>query len=160
MTQQPTDTVFHKIVRGEVPCHTVWEDDDHLAFLSIFPNTPGVTVVIPKTWQPSNFAHVKPAALCALMRAAQTVARLIEKNLPTVGRVGLIFEGFGVDYLHAKLFPMHGTGDMTQWTPIESARTEEVYTQYPGFLSSHDAARVDDETLAAIAAQIRGESDN
>ncbi len=148
------ETIFHKIVRGDVPCHKVWEDEKHVAFLSIFPNTDGVTVVIPKQWAPSNFTQVEPAVLCDLMRAAQTVARKIEAAFPDVGRVGLIFEGFGVDYLHAKLFPMHGTGDMTQWQPIENARTE-YYDTYPGFLSSHDAAQVDDATLARIARKIR-----
>ncbi len=150
------ETIFHKIVRGEVPCHKVWEDEKHLAFLSIFPNTPGVTVVIPKEWAPSNFAHVESDVLCDLMRAAQTVARRIEERMPDVGRVGLVFEGFGVDYLHAKLFPMHGTADMEKWAPIESARTE-FYDTYPGYISSHDAAQADDATLARIAAQIRGE---
>jgi diadenosine tetraphosphate (Ap4A) HIT family hydrolase len=36
------------IVKGEVPSHGVWQDADHMAFLSIFPNTEGVTVVITK----------------------------------------------------------------------------------------------------------------
>ena len=40
--------VFCKIVANESPSHRIWEDDNHLAFLSIYPNTPGVTVVIPK----------------------------------------------------------------------------------------------------------------
>ena len=40
--------IFCKFVQGELPCHKVWEDDEHLAFLSIYPNTRGGTVVIPK----------------------------------------------------------------------------------------------------------------
>ena len=47
------DCIFCKIVNGEVPCHKVWEDEKHLAFLTIFPNTEGVTVVIPKKHYPS-----------------------------------------------------------------------------------------------------------
>lgn len=148
------ETIFHKIVAGDVPCHKVYEDEAHLAFLSIFPNTDGTTVVIPKTWQPSNFAEVDPQALADLMRAAQKVAQQIEGALPDVGRVGLVFEGFGVDYLHAKLFPMHSTAEMESWHPIESKRTD-FYTVYPGYISSHDAARADDARLAEIAAQIR-----
>jgi len=150
----PEETIFHKIVRGEAPCHKVWEDENFLAFLSIFPNTPGVTVVIPKEWQPSDVAQVDSEVVCGLMRAVQTVSHKITRALPDVGRVGVVFEGFGVDYLHAKLFPMHGTADMDQWRPIENARTE-VYETYPGYISSHDAARADDEELARIAAQIR-----
>jgi len=43
-----SDTIFDKIVRGELDAYKVWEDDGHLAFLTPFPNTPGFTVVIPK----------------------------------------------------------------------------------------------------------------
>ena len=42
------DCVFCDIVSGDAPAHTVWENDEYLAFLSIFPNTEGATVVIPK----------------------------------------------------------------------------------------------------------------
>ncbi|WP_197734991.1 HIT family protein [Photobacterium damselae] len=41
--------VFCEIVKGKLPCHKVWEDDKHLAFLSIYPNTKGFTVVILKS---------------------------------------------------------------------------------------------------------------
>ena len=40
--------VFCDIVKGRVPCHKIWENDEHLAFLSIFPNTKGFSVVITK----------------------------------------------------------------------------------------------------------------
>src|SRR3982074_3696479 len=42
------DTVFSKIIRGEIPCHKVYEDDFVLAFLDINPLSPGHTLVIPK----------------------------------------------------------------------------------------------------------------
>jgi histidine triad (HIT) family protein len=45
--------IFCQIVTGQAPCHTIWEDDGHLAFLSIFPNTPGFSVVLPKAHFPS-----------------------------------------------------------------------------------------------------------
>ncbi len=45
--------IFCQIVEGKAPCHKVWEDEHHLAFLSIFPNTDGFTVVIPKKHYPS-----------------------------------------------------------------------------------------------------------
>jgi histidine triad (HIT) family protein len=43
-----TDCIFCKIVRGEIPCHKVYEDDKFLAFLDINPQSPGHTQVIPK----------------------------------------------------------------------------------------------------------------
>jgi len=41
-------SVFKKIIDGEIPAHKVYEDDDFLAFLDIFPNAPGHTLIIPK----------------------------------------------------------------------------------------------------------------
>lgn len=68
----------------------------------------------------------------------------------------MVFEGFGVDHVHAKLYPMHGT-KMEKWKPIESAQ-EKYFTKYEGYISSHDAARADDEYLAQLAAKIRGDA--
>ena len=45
--------IFCEIVKKNIPSHTIWEDEKHLAFLSIFPNTEGFTVVIPKKHYPS-----------------------------------------------------------------------------------------------------------
>ena len=42
------DCLFCKIASGEVSCHKIWEDENHLAFLSVYPNTEGVSVVITK----------------------------------------------------------------------------------------------------------------
>jgi diadenosine tetraphosphate (Ap4A) HIT family hydrolase len=150
-------TIFHKFISGELPCHKVWEDENFLAFLSIFPNTEGVTVVVPKHYQPSYFAAVPDDALSALVLAAKKVARLLDEKLPDVGRTALVFEGYGVNYLHAKLFPMHGTIDQA-FKPIESKEMADVvYDRYPGYISSHDAKEADGQFLSALAAYLRGD---
>ena len=41
-------TIFERIINGEIPCHKIWEDQDHLAFLDINPRVEGHTLVIPK----------------------------------------------------------------------------------------------------------------
>ena len=48
MTAYDTNNIFAKILRGEFPCHKVYEDDHVLAFLDIMPRVPGHTLVIPK----------------------------------------------------------------------------------------------------------------
>ncbi len=149
------DCIFCNIVRGEAPCHKIWEDDKHLAFLSIFPNTDGFSVVITKEHYSSYAFDLSDAVLKDLICAAKKVGKLIDKNLPDVGRTGLIFEGFGVDHIHAKLFPMHGTADMKTWKPLHS-RQDKFFTVYEGYISSHDCSRADDATLAALARKIRG----
>jgi histidine triad (HIT) family protein len=62
------DTVFGKILRGELPCHKVHEDDHVLAFLDAFPLSPGHTLVIPK-------------------EPAETVDQLSDESAAAIGRV-------------------------------------------------------------------------
>lgn len=146
--------IFCKIVAGEIPCHKVWEDEKHLAFLTIFPNTPGFTVVITKDHNPSYAFENSDEVLAGLTLAAKAVAKKIDAAFDDVGRTGMIFEGFGVDHLHAKLFPMHGTKS-DEWKQRKSS-VDKFFEHYEGYLSSHDYKRGDDAELAAIAAKIRG----
>lgn len=148
------DCLFCKIVSGEVPSHKIWEDDKHMAFLTIFPNTEGVSVVITKEHYPSYIFDLDDKVISDLMKAAKTVAKLMDQAYDDVSRTGLIFEGFGVDHIHAKLYPMHGTGNLEDWHPIESSK-EEYFDTYPGYLSSHDSKRADDEHLKKVAEKIK-----
>ena len=145
--------LFCKITAGEIPCHKVWEDETHLAFLTIFPNTPGFTVVITKEHLPSYAFENSDAALAGITLAAKQVAKKIDAAFDDVGRTGMIFEGFGVDHFHAKLFPMHGTKS-DAWKQRKS-NVDKFFDQYEGYLSSHDYKRGDDAELAKIAKRIR-----
>ncbi len=138
--------IFCKIVNNEAPCHKIWEDENFLAFLSIFPNTKGVSVVIPKKHYPSYAFDVPEEILQGLMMASKKVAKLLDTKLDDVGRTGLIFEGFGVDHLHAKLFPMHGT-KMSEWKPLKS-NVDKYFEKYEGYISSHDYKRANDDELS------------
>jgi len=146
--------IFCDIVQGVSPSHVIWEDDRHMSFLSIFPNTPGFTVVIPKIHHDSYAFKQSDSTLCELIVAAKKTALLIDKSLPDVARTGLILEGYGVDHLHAKLFPMHGTGQDSTFKKI-SSRVDKFYEVYEGYISSHDSNRADDGELAELAAHIR-----
>lgn len=146
--------IFCKIVSGEAPAHKIWEDEKHLAFLSIFPNTEGVSVVIPKDHHDSYIFGLPETVMIDLMKAARKVALLLDTKLDDVGRTGLIFEGFGVNHIHAKLFPMHGTADMASWNKVSSS-IDTYFEEYDGHLSSHDGPRADDQKLAQLAEKIR-----
>jgi len=148
------DCIFCKIVSGEVPSHKIWEDKEHLAFLSIFPNTEGFTVVIPKEHYPSYAFDLPDKQLSDLVLTSKKVAKLIDAKLEDVGRTAMIFEGFGVDHVHAKLFPMHGTEKLLEWKKI-SSNVDKYFDQYEGYVSSHDYKRADDSALAELAKKIR-----
>ncbi|MEA3273284.1 MAG: HIT family protein [Patescibacteria group bacterium] len=150
------DCIFCKIVAGELPCHKIWEDEKHLAFLSIFPNTEGFSVVIPKKHYSSYAFDLPDEVLQDLIVAAKKVGKLLDEKLGDVGRTGLIFEGFGVDHVHAKLFPMHGTAELKKWKPSET-KVNEYFNTYPGYISSHEYKRANEESLKKLSARIRGE---
>src|SRR5258705_13658409 len=67
--------IFAKMLRGEIPCHKVYEDDKVLAFLDIMPRAPGHTLVIPK--EPvRNILDVAPDDLAHVMKVAQRIAKV------------------------------------------------------------------------------------
>lgn len=150
------ECIFCKIAAKEAPAYTVWEDEKHTAFLSIFPNTEGVTVVIPKAHYSSYAFDLPDEVLSELVLATKKVAKLLDTKLEDVGRTALVFEGFGIDHMHAKLFPMHGTADMTEWQPIASA-VETYFKQYPGYISSHDYKGTPDIPLEETARKLKDE---
>lgn len=150
-----SDCIFCQIVAGQMTAHQIWSDENHLAFLSIFPNTPGATVVIPKTHHSSYAFGQKDQVLTDLILATKRVAQILDAFYEDVGRCGLVFEGFGVDHLHAKLYPLHGTGNLGEWRKIESSQNTVFFDKYPGYISSNDSHRADDQALATLAAEIR-----
>ena len=148
------ECVFCAIAEGKVPCHKIWEDDEHLAFLSIFPNTKGFSVVIPKKHYSSYAFAQTDEVLSKLIVATKQVATLLDRSFEGVARTGMFFEGYGVDHLHSKLSPMHGTGGDASFQLIENTQ-KKYFSCYEGYLSSHDCQRADDEILADVAAHIR-----
>ncbi|MGE3143993.1 MAG: HIT family protein [Pseudorhodoplanes sp.] len=66
--------IFAKILRGELPCHKVYEDDRALAFLDIMPRAPGHTLVLPKK-AARNLLDIDPDDLAHVHKAAQKVAK-------------------------------------------------------------------------------------
>lgn len=147
------ECIFCKIVGGKEPAHKIWEDKKHLAFLSIFPNTEGFSVVVTKKHYPSYIFDVQDEVLKEIIFATREVAKLLDAKLEDVGRTGMIFEGFGVDHLHAKLFPMHGT-KTKNWNPIKS-NIDKYFEKYEGYISSHDCGRAEDLQLTELAEKIR-----
>lgn len=146
--------IFCDIVKGKEPCHKIWEDEEHLAFLSIFPNTKGFTVVIPKKHYSSYAFDQSDETLTKLIIATKKVAKILDKTFDEVGRTGMFFEGYGVNHLHSKLFPMHGTGNNSDFK-LHASKVDKYFENYEGYISSHDYQRADDKELADLAKYIK-----
>src|SRR3989344_1507779 len=148
-----SDCIFCQIAVGKSPAHIVWEDKQHIAFLSIYPNTDGFTVVINKKHYPGYFVDIDDKVFTDLFLAAKKVAQKIDTAFADVGRTGLIAEGMMINHLHFKLFPMHGTKSNT-WEPMTSS-VNKFFEKYEGYISSHNYKRENDKKLAQIAEKIK-----
>lgn len=105
------DSVFTKIIKGEIPCHKVYEDDKTLAFLDIHPAMPGQTVVVPKV-QRSFVWDLDETDYQALMSTVQKVGRQLREVFPSKKRIGVYVEGMDVDnHAHVVLIPFDTTSE-------------------------------------------------
>jgi histidine triad (HIT) family protein len=98
--------IFCKISKGEIPAYRVYEDDDYIALLDIFPSHHGQSLVIPKQHVTSKFSETEPSTLSGLMEVGQKVAQTLETKLPDIARCLVVIEGLEVDHLHLKLYPV------------------------------------------------------
>jgi histidine triad (HIT) family protein len=129
------DSVFTKIIRGEIPCHKIYEDAETFAFLSIAPVHPGHVLVIPK--QQVEFLWDLPEDVYqAVMATTQKVGKRIREVLQP-NYVGVHVAGTEVPHAHVWVFPFQSSADF--WDrPM-------------------DRSTVADEELAKMAAQLRME---
>lgn len=145
-----TMTIFDKIIKGEIQSWKVWEDEKHLAFLTPFPNTPGLTVVIPKINHGDYIFSLDETLYIDLLKAAKTAAKILEKAFNTT-RVAMVFEGTGVAHVHAKLYPLHGK--LASQTNVWSTH-QEFYPEYVGYITTVEGPKMSDDELDRIKKQI------
>ena len=103
------DNIFAKILRGEIPSVTVWEDDHVRVFMDVFPQSEGHCLVISKTSTARNVLEIEPDVLARLTAAVQRTARAVEKALKPEGFQILQFNGAAggqtVFHLHFHIVP-------------------------------------------------------
>ncbi len=102
------NNIFAKILRGELPCHKVYEDDKTFAFLDIMPRAPGHTLVLPKS-PARNLLDVAPDDLAAVIKVAQRIAKV---SVQAFGADGVTIQQFNeaaggqvVFHLHVHVIP-------------------------------------------------------
>jgi histidine triad (HIT) family protein len=110
MTAYDNNNIFAKILRGEIPCFKVYEDEHVLAFLDIMPRAPGHTLVIPKA-PARNFLDCPPDALAHVIKTAQKIAQVSMKVFAADGITLQQFNepagGQVVFHLHFHIIPRH-----------------------------------------------------
>lgn len=127
------ESVFTKIIKGEIPAHKIYEDDQVLAFLDIHPINPGHTLVVPKK-QIDHLWDMEDEEYQYLWKVTKDLANHIKETLEPP-RVGVIVEGFGVPHVHIHLIPLLRGNDIKKHQDLE--------------------ATPDHEALAALAAKLQ-----
>jgi histidine triad (HIT) family protein len=146
------DCIFCGIIKGEVPSYKIWEDEKYVAILDIYPNIRGQCMVMPRRHVGSYVFALDEGGIAELMAATKKVARLLESRLHA-GRVNLVFEGTGIDHLHAKLYPAIGLN-----REFEEVIAEEKvhFDGYPGYVTTLMGPRADGEELKKLQKEITG----
>lgn len=117
------ESIFTKIIKGEIPSHKIYEDDYIFAFLDIHPLTPGHTLVVPKkqvefVWDLDDETHQ------ALMRVAKKLALHLRATLE-VPYVGEKIVGIDVPHAHIHLIPFSDVNDYHRRGNMNSAPDHE-----------------------------------
>ncbi|NNF79390.1 MAG: HIT family protein [Rhizobiales bacterium] len=135
MPTYDTDNVFAKIMRGELPCHKLYEDDMTLAIMDIMPRCDGHCLVIPKA--PSrNLLDIAADDIAAVMMTAQKMSHAVMKAFDAQGVTIQQFNepasGQVVFHTHVHVLPRHDgvklrphTGEMAD-NDVLAANAEKI----------------------------------
>jgi len=131
MPSYDPNNIFAKILRGELPCHKVYEDERAFAFLDIMPRAPGHTLVLPKA-PARNLLDVEAADLAHVMQVAQTIARAATE---VFGADGITVQQFNesaggqvVFHLHVHVIPR--TAGVALKPPASAKEKPEVLSAH------------------------------
>lgn len=116
-------SIFTRIIRGEIPCYRIAEDDRFIAFLDIRPLKPGHTLVVPKE-EIDYLFDLDEKTLADMMLFSQKVARAI-KEVVECNRIGVAVLGLEVPHAHIHLVPITRESDLRFSNPRASVSPEE-----------------------------------
>ncbi|MCL2576042.1 MAG: HIT family protein [Defluviitaleaceae bacterium] len=135
---EPLDTIFNKILKGEMPCHKVYEDDDFLVILDVFPAHIGHCLVIPKI--PAKDIYELDEGLAAkLFPLVQKIARIVKETTGCDGINVLQNNGIAAEqtvfYFHTHIIPRFDSDGIVMKRPTNKF-TKEHFEEMAGKLSS------------------------
>jgi len=115
-------TIFSKIIKGEIPCYKVAENDNFLAFLDVNPNAKGHTLCIPKR-ETNKIFEITDSEYSALMLFSKKVAIALEKTVPCK-RIGMAVIGLEVPHAHVHLIPLNEMDEMRFQNKVKLTQEE------------------------------------
>lgn len=118
------ETIFTKIIKGEIPCYKIAENDSFFAFLDISPLAKGHTLVVPKI-QNDYIFDMEDDLLAEMIVFSKKIAKAVEKNIPCM-RIGIAVIGLEVPHTHIHLVPINHVGDLDFKKPRPEFSKEEM----------------------------------
>ncbi|MCL6461849.1 MAG: HIT domain-containing protein [Flavobacterium micromati] len=115
-------SIFTKIVKGEIPCYKIAEDENFLAFLDVNPNAKGHTLCIPKK-EIDKFFEIDDDLYVGLMLFSKKVAIALEKTIPCK-RIGMAVIGLEVPHAHVHLIPLNDMDEMRFQNKVSLSKEE------------------------------------
>lgn len=103
-------TIFSKIIKGEIPCYKVHENDEFIAFLDVFPVTKGHVLVIPKK-ETDYIFDIEDSSYARMWQYAKKIAKALKLSFKCE-RVGISVIGLEVAHAHIHLLPINSLDDM------------------------------------------------
>ena len=103
-------TIFSRIIKGEIPCYKIAEDDRFFAFLDINPLSEGHTLVVPKL-ETDYLFDLDDRLLGDMMVFAKKIAKAQKKVIPCK-RIAVVVLGLEVPHAHIHLIPMNSEADV------------------------------------------------
>ena len=119
------ETIFTKIIKGEIPSYKVAENDHFFAFLDISPLAKGHTLVVPKL-QNDYIFDLQDDLLAEMIVFSKKIAKAIEKNVNCM-RIGVAVIGLEVPHTHIHLVPINKIGDLDFKKPKLEISKEEMF---------------------------------
>src|SRR5450759_4770957 len=116
-------TIFTKIIKGEIPCYKIAEDEKYFAFLDINPLKAGHTLVVPKK-ETDYIFDLDDNQLAGMILFSKKIAMAIKSVIPC-NRIGVAILGLEVPHAHIHLIPMDIMEDVNFRNPKLKFSTEE-----------------------------------
>jgi len=116
-------TIFSRIIKGEIPCYKIAENDDYFAFLDINPLRAGHTLVVPKR-ETDYIFDLEDEYLAGMIIFSKKIAVAIRKAIPC-NRIGVAILGLEVPHAHIHLVPMDTMDDINFKNPKLKFSPEE-----------------------------------
>jgi len=115
-------SIFTKIIKGQIPCYKIAEDDNFLAFLDVNPNAKGHTLCVPKQ-EIDKIFDIEDDMYLGLMQFSKKIAIALEKTVPCK-RIGMAVIGLEVPHAHVHLIPLNEMDEMRFQKKVSMSKEE------------------------------------